>query len=428
LKLFITTLITVINLFSYEIIIDKSIFGSIKAPFKRINKDIVYDKKTKLFWQDTKTMLQQEFNWWDAKKYCKKLKLGGYKDWRVPKRDELLSITDRGQYNFAINEAFFNIGWGLFWANEEYVENKINGWYVDFYYGNEVWDKKTKLGYVRCVRGERNENSKPNLYKDIEVVIDDNNNLMWQDTKDNFYKELNWSKANKYCKNLNLRGVNNWRLPTIEELFTITDISKVKPAINNNFTYIISAGYWSKSEVLDNLNKAWAIYFYYGGDLKARKKYKFNVRCIRDTKPKKKTSFDKIVEYYILKELKKRRVFNKTQIKKKAILNSLLFYYGKPILKNMNEDNGAIIFNLTFEKNKKINKKIVFNIPYDKIDKFKQDFIKAKIKAVFEIDNGIFLKNILVNKYKGELIGDNHLKDLNYNRIYFTPSGKKIKF
>jgi hypothetical protein len=36
-------------------------------------------------------------------------------------------------------------------------------------------------------------------------------------------KAVNWSQANNYCRNLNLAGYTNWRLPTIDELAAMHD-------------------------------------------------------------------------------------------------------------------------------------------------------------------------------------------------------------
>ena len=34
---------------------------------------------------------------------------------------------------------------------------------------------------------------------------------------------VNWNQANNYCRNLNLAGLTNWRLPTIDELAAMHD-------------------------------------------------------------------------------------------------------------------------------------------------------------------------------------------------------------
>ena len=66
-----------------------------------------------------------------------------------------------------------------------------------------------------------------------EVVKDDIYKLMWQDGEDIF--KGTYDEAVKYCENLTFAGFDNWRLPTIKELRSISDKSKFNPAINNIF-------------------------------------------------------------------------------------------------------------------------------------------------------------------------------------------------
>ena len=48
--------------------------------------------------------------------------------------------------------------------------------------------------------------------------------LMWA-RQDNG-NAVNWNQANNYCRNLNLAGFTNWRLPTIDELAAIHDLNR----------------------------------------------------------------------------------------------------------------------------------------------------------------------------------------------------------
>ena len=70
--------------------------------------------------------------------------------------------------------------------------------------------------------------------------------LMWQDEAQNFVG--NWRQANEYCKLVNLAGYDDWRLPTIDELISITDKNKFRPSINSAFKNTKYNWYWSSTE------------------------------------------------------------------------------------------------------------------------------------------------------------------------------------
>ncbi len=70
---------------------------------KRDGRFIAYDNGTVL---DTKTNLMwaakdngKNINWPDAKFYCENYNGGGYKDWRMPTKDELLSLYNNLIWN-----------------------------------------------------------------------------------------------------------------------------------------------------------------------------------------------------------------------------------------------------------------------------------------------------------------------------------------
>ncbi len=71
------------------------------------NNDIVFDENTGLQWQDDNVTISKESTWIDAINYCEKLSLGGYIDWRLPNRNELLSTLDYTRIYPALNTDIF---------------------------------------------------------------------------------------------------------------------------------------------------------------------------------------------------------------------------------------------------------------------------------------------------------------------------------
>ena len=68
-----------------------------------------------------------------------------------------------------------------------------------------------------------------------EIVTDTKTNLMWQDNDDAKTLQKNWYEAIEYCKQLKIQDIEQWRLPTIQELFTITDSERQYPSIKKEF-------------------------------------------------------------------------------------------------------------------------------------------------------------------------------------------------
>jgi formylglycine-generating enzyme required for sulfatase activity len=51
-----------------------------------------------------------------------------------------------------------------------------------------------------------------------EIVYDGNTHLTWEDTAHTVNTTMTQKKAHQYCKNLSVGGIDNWRLPTLNEL------------------------------------------------------------------------------------------------------------------------------------------------------------------------------------------------------------------
>ena len=114
-----------------------------------------------------------------------------------------------------------------------------------------------------------------------DVVTDTKLGLVWQDNSSVKSKERNWKSAKKYCKNLNLDGKSDWRLPSYDELLTIVDYDRYDPVIMPSFKNFASSHYWSSSGASFASRKAWRVYFYGGGTGDIDKSDECYVRCVR---------------------------------------------------------------------------------------------------------------------------------------------------
>ena len=101
--------------------------------------------------------------------------------------------------------------------------------------------------------------------------------LQWQD--DTVGSLVNWMGAISECKDLNLAGYSDWRLPNINELKSIIDRTKV----NSMIVGVIYYGYWSATTYKGNSNSAWSVNFNGIGNMGyGSKSGKGYVRCVRD--------------------------------------------------------------------------------------------------------------------------------------------------
>jgi len=126
----------------------------------------------------------------------------------------------------------------------------------------------------------------PYFYRDNskQVVIDTKRKLMWQDDNSVTTIELNWNDAIDYCKNFTFAGYSDWRLPSEDELLSITDDNRYDPAIKKEFKYVNSSWYWSSTPYLSNTKKVWNVGFSHGYGYYDGKIFSYYVRCVRDSK------------------------------------------------------------------------------------------------------------------------------------------------
>lgn len=69
------------------------------------NDGTITDNKTGLMW--SKTTSKSKMSWEDAKTYCDVLNKGGYDDWRLPTKNELLLLVNKDFGEPAINTVYF---------------------------------------------------------------------------------------------------------------------------------------------------------------------------------------------------------------------------------------------------------------------------------------------------------------------------------
>ncbi len=116
--------------------------------------DTVTDNLTGLMWTKNANMAGEDKAWEDAKSYCDSLSHANYDDWRLPNRNELLSLIDLGKGYPALPEGHpFSDVQNYYWSSTAYSVDTSYAWFVFLYDGFVYLDAKAGPGAVWPVRG-----------------------------------------------------------------------------------------------------------------------------------------------------------------------------------------------------------------------------------------------------------------------------------
>ncbi|MBI4682211.1 MAG: DUF1566 domain-containing protein, partial [Nitrospirae bacterium] len=251
----------------------------------------VTDNNTGLTWQ--KQDDGATHNWYQAsgtyhasynpssQDVCGSLNLGGYSDWRLPAKKELITIVDYSipYPGTTINTAYFpNTKSASYWSSTTFAYNPSLAWDIYFGWGFVGYSLGKDYGYyVRCVRGGQ---SSPSFTDNGNgTVIDNKTGLVWQKGEPGY---MTWGSALSYCKGLSLGGKTDWRLPNIKELESITDDTRYYPAIDTTFfPGVYAVVYWSSTTYATFPDVVWYVNFYHGNVSGYSKDGISGVGCVR---------------------------------------------------------------------------------------------------------------------------------------------------
>lgn len=124
------------------------------TPIYTNNVGTVSDYLSGLMWQDNEIISNK--TWSEASSYCSSLELGGFNDWRVPSRVELIDIIDytKQSPSPAIPSEFQYTRNGLYWTSNTYIAYTNDAYIVSFDAGSVLRIPKIGTANVRCVRQE----------------------------------------------------------------------------------------------------------------------------------------------------------------------------------------------------------------------------------------------------------------------------------
>ncbi len=120
----------------------------------------------------------------------------------------------------------------------------------------------------------------------VEQCVGDKSVLVWQ--RDLVHTWYDWAEAKAYCDTLDLDGAQDWRLPTMFELWSLTDHTRANPAIDQSYFPLTPSDFFWSATPGRTPDLAWYVSFGYGRGVDyGGVAYGGNVRCVRGpTKPK----------------------------------------------------------------------------------------------------------------------------------------------
>lgn len=229
---------------------------------------------------------------YDAENVCVQLRTGGYSDWRLPTKKELMSIAD---YSVpypgpAINSAYFpNTKSAAYWSStrDGFYEYYWHNWGVDFsdggtsIYPDYYFGGTSASLYVRCVRGGN--------YPDQSFVDNGDGTVTENATGLTWEKEdsgvMTWDAAIAYCESSRLGGYEDWRLPNIKELSSLTNDMWDNASRDKIFFPDTTAdSYWSSTSYAFEPKTALYVYFMWDYNGRSSKDTLSYVRCVRGGK------------------------------------------------------------------------------------------------------------------------------------------------
>lgn len=108
-----------------------------------------------------------------------------------------------------------------------------------------------------------------------EIVKDSKTGLQWTAT---YATGKNWAQAMSYCADLTFGGIQNWRLPTKNELEGLISTDKSSPA--SDFPNSSTGWFWSSTSYSTYTDGAWIVHFDFGLSSNGNKNNFNDCRCV----------------------------------------------------------------------------------------------------------------------------------------------------
>lgn len=261
----------------------------------------VQDCLTGLVWSADANPVEYPLTWSEALEAVTQLNREHYlgvNDWRMPNRRELRSLVSHQTARPALPEGhpFQHVFPSWYWSSTSYAGSPEHAWYVHmdgarmFYGGKDqsflLWPVRgegngllARTGQQHCFneRGEKETCTaglqdgalqtgriwpQPRFIPQPHGVFDRLTGLVWRQHADLTRQAVSWDEAVQAISSLNRQEPEpGWRLPNIVELETLTDCSRVNPALPVTASFAqVQTAYWSSTTSVYEPDWSWVLY------------------------------------------------------------------------------------------------------------------------------------------------------------------------
>ncbi len=223
-----------------------------------------------------------------AESYCHRLE-GGV--WRLPSIKELFPL--RGQHDrFSSERAYWSANSAHDGKSQTGTGGEGDGGLQEgmeigytFYLqdGDVTLSPLNKRAGVICSNATLPP-EKTSYSKVAAGIKDPQNGILWMpleaaDKK----KKYTYEAAQTFCEENSYQG-REWRLPSVDELYSIVDYAHTRPAVDTSvFGVMMNCYYWSDDEF--GQDKAYVVGFKLGSVATSAKENRSYVRCVSDMEP-----------------------------------------------------------------------------------------------------------------------------------------------
>ena len=229
--------------------------------------------------------------------------LYGYENWKIPNRKELLSLMSFDAINpsLPIGHPFTNVFTSYYWTSSTCARLPKQAWYVHLGGARVFKGLKDSSYMVWPVRSAEEENTgrlfqtgqkqcfdehgstidcrgtgqdgelqaglkftQTRFAHNNETVLDNTTGLTWLRSADIHKKPMDWESAFDLISVMNdekAYGYNDWRVPNIFELESVTDLSRHSPALPVDHPFHdVMEYYWSSTTSLYDTTYALVLY------------------------------------------------------------------------------------------------------------------------------------------------------------------------